>query len=168
MTSPSVLVVEDGHEYTTNLVRFLGDAFAFTRAGDGFAALQALGYGAPDAGRSSETASAPEVSTFGAIFLDMRFDRATRFLGDQAALATRFSGDATRARRFLEDNQGTYVLAAIREAGCTIPVVFSYDFDGEPRRFRNLVKRYGPLRYLNDAAGPSDMRAALDAACAGR
>ena len=147
MSSPSILVVEDGHEYTTNLDRFLGEEFRFVRAGDGASALAALG-GAP----------------FQAVFLDMRFDRADRLLGDLGALVRRFSGDEARARRFLEDNQGTYVLAALRGAGCTLPVIFSYDFDGEPRRFANLSRRHGPLAYLNDTAGPADMRAALLAA----
>jgi DNA-binding response OmpR family regulator len=151
MTTPAVLVVEDGHEYTTNLERFLGDAFRFVRAGDGEAALAEVSTGA-----------------FQAIFLDMRFDRSERLLGDLGALVRRFSGDEGRARRFLEDNQGTYVLAALRQAGCTLPVVFSYDFDGEPRRFANLSRRHGPLAYLNDTAGPAEMRAALTAAVRGR
>jgi len=147
---PAVLVVEDGHEYTSTLDRFLGDEFEFVRAGDGPAALEAL------AARS-----------FDAVFLDMRFDRAPRLIGDEVALVERFSGDEDRARRFLEDNQGAYVLAALREAGCMLPAVFSYDFDGEPRRFTNLARRHGPLRYLNDTAGPSEMRAALVGAVSG-
>lgn len=144
MTRPAVLVVEDGHEYTTNLERFLGADFDFTRAGDGPEALEQVAE-----------------RRFDAVFLDMRFDRAPRLLGDLDALVARFAGDADRARRFLEDNQGTYVLAALREAGCGLPVVFSYDFDSEPRRFRNLHKRYAPLRYLTDTAGPREMRAAF-------
>lgn len=150
MSRPVVLVVEDGHEYTTNLDRFLGEHFRFVRAGDGEAALAAL-----------------PTEPFQAVFLDMRFDRADRLLGDLGALIRRFAGDEGRARRFLEDNQGTYVLAALRDAGCTLPAVFSYDFDGEPRRFANLSRRYGPLAYLNDTAGPAEMRAALGAAVAG-
>lgn len=144
MSRPMVLVVEDGHEYTSALERFLGDEFGFVRAGDGAAALDALAAG-----------------SFDAVFLDMRFDRASRLLGDEVALVQRFAGDEQRARRFLEDNQGAYVLAALREAGFTLPAVFSYDFDGEPRRFANLARRHGPLSYLNDTAGPSEMRAAL-------
>ena len=151
MSTPTILVAEDGHEYTTNLERFLGDEFRFVRAGDGEAALAAVAEGA-----------------FDAIFLDMRFDRAERLLGDLGALVRRFSGDEARARRFLEDNQGTYVLAALRAAGCPLPVIFSYDFDGEPRRFANLSRRHGPLAYLNDTAGPADMRDALKSAARGQ
>ena len=95
-----VLVVEDGHEYLTNLERFLGEDFEFQRAGDGLAALEML-------------SAAP----FYALFLDMRFDRAERLLGDLDELVDRFAGDRGRARRFLEDHQGTYVLSALREAG---------------------------------------------------
>lgn len=147
---PRVLVIEDGFEYITNLRQFLGGALVLDRAGDGPAALSIL-----------------ESSAFDAIFLDMRFDRAPTLLGDLDELCARFAGDTARARRFLEDNQGTYILAALREAGCGLPVVMSYDFDGEPRRFQNLAKRYGPLGYLNDAAGPVEIRAALTAAARG-
>jgi len=141
---PRVLVVEDGHEYITNLQRFLGDDFAFTRAGDGEAALDRL-------------AAEP----YAAAFLDMRFDRAERLLGDLDELVDRFAGDRARARRFLEDHQGTYILAALRQSGHLLPVLFSYDFDGEPRRFRNLATRWGDLAYLSDTAGPAEIRAAL-------
>ncbi|MDG1479699.1 MAG: response regulator [Myxococcota bacterium] len=136
-----VLVVEDGFEYIHNLTRFLGSDFSFERAGDGFAALEMLSGG-----------------SFSAIFLDMKFDRAEKLLGDLAQLHRRFAGDESRARRFLENNQGTYVLAAIRDAGVSLPIVFSYDFDSEPRRFRNLHRRYAPLSYLTDTASPAQMR----------
>ena len=149
-TGPMVLVIEDGHEYTTNLERFLGGDFVFERAGEGATALERLSAGGVDV-----------------VFLDMKFDRAPLLLGDEAALVRRFAGDAKRARRFLEDNQGTYVLAAVREAGFVQPAIFSYDFDGEPRRFGNLLSRYGPLSYLTDSAGPREIRAALRAALAG-
>lgn len=142
-----VLVVEDGHEYIHNLTRFVSEGFAFTRAGDGPEALDLL-------------AAQP----FEVIFLDMKFDRAPRLLGDLDATRQRFAGDEARARRFLEDNQGAIVLGALREAGFQQPAVFSYDFDSEPRRFRNLQRRHGPLRYLNDAATPADIRACLRAA----
>ena len=139
----NVLVVEDGDEYTTNLGRFLTDGFAFTRAGDGASALAAL-------------AAAP----FDLLFLDMRFDRVSpgQLLGDLAQTADRFNGDPVRARQFLEEHQGTYILQAIRAAGYGIPGVFSHDFDGEPRRWANLLRLYAPLAYLPDNASPSDIR----------
>jgi len=144
MSRPRVLVIEDGTEYVDNLIRFLSEDFDFTRAGDGHEALARLG-----------------AEGFAAIFLDMKFDRAPRLLGDLGALVDRFVGDAERARRFLEDNQGAYVLAALREAGHGQPILFSYDFDGEPRRYRNLEARYGPLAYLPDTAGPAQIREAI-------
>lgn len=147
-----VLVVEDGHEYSTTLSRFLGGAFAFTRAGSG-----------PDALRLLATES------FDVAFLDMRFDRVDPgvLLGSMDDALERSNGDAERARRFLEDNQGVFVLSALRDAGHSVPAVFSYDFDGEPRRWRFLAKRYGPLQYLTDNASPDDIRGALERA-AGR
>ena len=146
---PAVLVVEDGHEYITNLQRFLSEDFEFHRAGDGRDALEMLAR-----------------RRFDVVFLDMRFDRSDVLIGDLDALVDRFAGDGARARRFLEDNQGTYILAALRQAGHDQPVLFSHDFDAAPRRFQNLRRRYGalhygPLRYLVDSAGPAEIRAAL-------
>lgn len=143
-----VLVVEDGEEYIRNLGRFLSDAFGLTRAGSGGEALEVLGR-----------------QEFDVVFLDMRFDRtpSEALLGDLEAVADRFNGDLERAMRFLEDNQGAYVLAALREAGCDLPVVFSHDFTDEPRRWANLEARYAPLDYLPDNAGPDDVSERLAA-----
>ncbi|MFH1464953.1 MAG: hypothetical protein ABIO70_11270 [Pseudomonadota bacterium] len=143
-----VLVVEDGDEYSANLARFLPGDFELVRAGSGPEALSALA-----------------AAAFHVIFLDMRFDRtpAAVLLGDLQATADRFNGDIERARCFLEDNQGAYVLAALREAGCALPVVFSHDFSGEPRRWANLEQRYPPLAYLSDNAGPEEVSRCLKA-----
>ena len=137
-----VLVVEDGTEYSDTLGRFLGDTFSFQRAGSGAVALAALQEGGHDV-----------------VFLDMRFDRVDEndLLGDPAQVADRFNGDAIQARRFLEDHQGNYILAAIREAGHDLPVLMSYDFSGEPRRWENLRTRYGPLDFLIDVASPTEV-----------
>jgi CheY-like chemotaxis protein len=116
------------------------------RAGDGAAALAALAEG-----------------RFDLLFLDMRFDRVqpAQLLGDLAATADRFNGDPLRARQFLEEHQGTYILAAIRAAGHTLPAVFSHDFDGEPRRWANLVKLYAPVSYLPDNASAAEILGVL-------
>ena len=152
MDRVSVLVVEDGEEYTTTLGRFCADGFAYTRAGDGAAALAALA-----------------TTRFDLVFLDMRFDRveAARLLGDLAATTERFNGDPVRARQFLEDNQGTYILAALREAGHGLPAVYSHDFDAEPRRWAALERMYAPVSYLPDNASAGRIREVLLAA-AGR
>lgn len=142
----AVLVVEDGEEYVRNLGRFADAGFDFVRAGDGEEALAALA-----------------ARTFDLLFLDMRFDRVqpAQLLGDIAATAERFNGDPVRARQFLEEHQGTYILAAIRAAGHALPAVFSHDFDGEPRRWANLVRLYGPLSYLPDNASAAEILAVL-------
>lgn len=143
-----VLVIEDGFEYSELLQRFLGEGFAWERAGSGPAALRRL-----------------EGEPFDAIFLDMRFDRAPEgeLLGDLEAVADRFNGDPVQARRYIEDHQGTFVLAALREAGRPEPVLMSYDFDGEPRRWERLAARYGPVAYLPDNASPADIAGRLRA-----
>ena len=142
-----VLVIEDGFEYTETLERFLSEGFQWTRAGSGPQAFAALEELSPDA-----------------VFLDMRFDRApeAELLGDLEALSDRFNGDPVQARRFLEDHQGNYILAALRDEGCALPVLWSYDFDGEPRRWERLSERYGPVDYLPDNASPADIRARLE------
>ncbi len=147
-----VLVVEDGEEYIRNLGRFLPECFELLRAGTGAEAL-----------------ALASQRDFDVVFLDMRFDRVALpdLLGDLQAVADRFNGDRERARCFLEDNQGTYVLAALRERGCTLPVVFSHDFSGEPRRWANLARRYAPLDYLPDNAGPTEVSERLRAKAVG-
>lgn len=145
-----VLVVEDGTEYTENLSRFGVPDLRFERAGDGAEALRLY-------------AERP----FDLVFLDMRFDRIEpgRLLGDLAETADRFNGDPVRARAFLEENQGTYILSALRDAGCTLPVVFSHDFDGEPKRWANLSRRYAPVHYLPDNASAGRILEILRRAC---
>jgi CheY-like chemotaxis protein len=140
-----VLVVEDGFEYSEMLGRFLGTAFDFERAGDGGDALARIDSG------------------FSAVFLDMRFDRTPPdlLLGDLAATTARFQGDVARARRFLEDNQGAFVLASLRASGCKLPMLFSHDFSREPRRWANLQRLHGPVNYLPDSASPDAIAAAL-------
>ena len=136
-----VLVVEDGHEYTETLSRFLPDV-AWERAGSGPEALTKLAVGAYDA-----------------VFSDMRFDRVPddQLLGDVADTADQFNGDPVQARRHLQDHQGTYVLAAIRQAGHALPVLMSYDFEAEPKRWERLKQRHGRVDYLPDQASPGEI-----------
>lgn len=138
----NVLVVEDGFEYTESLERFLGEGFSWTRAGSGPEALRLLGGGGWDA-----------------VLLDMRFDRVPEqaLLGDLAATADRFNGDPVQARHFLEDHQGNFVLAAMREAGFAVPVLLSYDFEAEPRRWEHLARTFPPVDYLPDNASPAEI-----------
>lgn len=146
-----ILVIEDGSEYTETLSRFLGERFDFERAGSGPAALARLAE-----------------ATFDAVFLDMKFDRAPEgeLLGDVDEVADRFNGDPVAARRHLEEHQGTYVLAALREAGHAVPVLLSYDFSVEPRRWERLAARFAPVDHLPDLASPAEVASRLTALCA--
>ncbi len=143
-----ILVVEDGAEYSETLSRFLGHRFLFTRAGDGPEALERLAAGG-----------------FDAVFLDMCFDRIRdeRLFGDLGEAAERFNGDRARGRAFLQEQQGLYVLAALRDAGHPVPVLLSHDFAGEPRRFERLRARYAPLDHLPDVTSPAVIEARLAA-----
>jgi hypothetical protein len=134
-----VLVVEDGYEYFETFCRFLGEEFDWVRAGNAAEGKQLL------------------LSTaFDAVILDMCFDRIPEgdLLGDLNEAAERFNGDRPRGLRFLQEHQGNYILAAIREGGFAGPIIVSYDFDDEPRRWRHLSERYPPLAYLPDNFGP--------------
>lgn len=136
-----MLIIEDGFEYSETLGQFLPD-LEWVRAGSGPQALALLA-----------------TSEFEAVFLDMRFDRAPEgeLLGDIEAVADRHNGDPVAARRFMEDHQGMFVLAALREAGSDLPVLLSYDFDGEPHRWTRLSERHAPVDYLPDNASPTDV-----------
>ncbi len=137
-----VLIIEDGFEYVETLQRFLSDGFEWERAGSGPVAIERLGGGGYDA-----------------IYLDMRFDRVPEgeLLGDLAATADRFNGDPVQARHFLEDHQGNYVLAALREHDVQTPVLMSYDFSSEPRRWARIAEKYSPVDFLPDNASPAEV-----------
>lgn len=141
-----VLIIEDGLEYSETLGRFLPEV-DWHRAGSGPAGLERLGDEA-----------------FDAVFLDMRFDRVPddELLGDMAATADRFNGDPVQARAYLQDHQGLLVLAALRDAGHRVPVLISYDFASEPRRWTRLAERHGPVDFLDDVAGPDAIRGKLE------
>ena len=74
----------------------------------------------------------------------MRFDRTppSSLLGDLVALSSRFNGDTTRARQFQQDNQGLFILRALRESGYEGPVVLSYDTNTD--RWTSLPAPYVP------------------------
>ncbi len=88
------------------------------------------------------------------VYLDMRFDRTPveELIGDMVALTSRFNGDVGRARRFQEDNQGLFVLRFLRERGFSGPVILSYDFSVEQKRFNALASRDPALSYCPDYA----------------
>ena len=153
MSEPSVavevLVVEDGDEYLTNLSTFVADGFSYRQAHSGVDACRMVGEHVPDL-----------------VYLDMRFDRTPEeaLLGNLVELAARFNGDVARARRFQQDNQGLFVLRALRDAGFRGPVILSYDFGAEERRFRALSERDPALSYCPDYADADTIYAAIQRA----
>ncbi len=137
-----VLVVEDGFEYSQMLERFLAEGFVWSRAGSGPEALKML-----------------EAQSYDALFLDMRFDRIAPelLLGDLKQVADRFNGDPLQARTFLQNNQGNFILNAIRQTGCELPALMSYDFDAEPRRWAHIKDKFAPVDYLEGNATPPEI-----------
>jgi len=142
----SVLIVEDGHEYIDRAQQFLSSDFEFTRAGNGQQALDLL-----------------RELAFDLVYLDMNFNRIplSQLLGPLDDLVARFGGDTAQAELFLASHQGVYVLSHLREKGHGMPVLMSYDFSAEPKRWTHLKARYGPIAYLGDNEGPDEVRKAL-------
>ncbi len=149
MNPVRVLVVEDGNEYMTNLTTFVAEGIEYVQAQSGAVACDLVRADPPDL-----------------VYLDMRFDRTPPgdLLGDMVSLTARFNGDAARARRFQQDNQGLFILRALREAGFAGPVILSYDFSAEERRFAALRGRDPALHYCPDFADAGTIRAAILAA----
>ena len=141
-----VLVVEDGDEYLTNLTTFVASGIHYRQAHDGGTACH----------------MAMEQPT-DLVYLDMRFDRIPeeQLLGSRVELVARFNGDVARARRFQQDNQGLFILRALRESGFTGPVILSYDFSAEERRFAALRARDPVLSYCPDYADARAIRRAI-------
>jgi CheY-like chemotaxis protein len=141
-----ILVVEDGDEYITNLSTFVADGFAYRQAKSGIDACRMV--------REQPT---------DLVYLDMRFDRIPEgeLLGNMVELVARFNGDVARARRFQQDNQGLFVLRALRDAGWIGPVILSYDFGPEERRFKALSARDPALGYCPDYADAGTIRASI-------
>jgi DNA-binding NarL/FixJ family response regulator len=145
-TGIRVLVVEDGDEYLTNLTTFVAQGIEYWQAKSGEEACRLV----PDLD--------PDV-----VYLDMRFDRIPEeeLLGDLVQLTGRFNGDVSRARRFQQDNQGLFILRALREAGFRKPVILSYDFSGEEKRFAALSGNDPGLSYCPDYADAKAIRHAI-------
>jgi len=141
-----VLVVEDGNEYLTNLSTFVAGGIHYEQAQSGAAACEMAKRLRPDV-----------------VYLDMRFDRTPleELLGDMVSATARFNGDVARARSFVQDNQGLFILRALRDAGYAGPVILSYDFGGEERRFRALSAKDPALDFCPDYADATTIRAAI-------
>ena len=123
-----LLVIEDGDEYLEFARVFLRE-WELTAAQSGAEALEVLQSAGADA-----------------LFIDSRFERAQpeSLLGDLDGTAARlFAGNRARALRYLQDQQGTLILAALRAAGHHQPALFVHPFP--PRRLANLRQLYGAV-----------------------
>lgn len=139
----SVLIVEDGDEYLDNLGRFVAGP-RYLQAHNGAEALGIL-----------------EEEEVDLVYLDMRFDRIPlrNLLGDHAQATLDHNGDPARAWRYLQNNQGLFILNHLsanghREKAC----ILAYDFSREERRFSFLKKNHPRLGWVPDAVTPDQIR----------
>ena len=145
----NVLIVEDGDEYLHNLQTFVGAGIEYQQAKDGKSACAMVHRAEPDL-----------------VYLDMRFDRTPieDLLGDFVGLTERFNGDLMRARHFQQDNQGLFILRALRDAGYLGPVILSYDFSGEMRRLATLCRHDNQIFWCPDYADVTTIRETMQQA----
>lgn len=139
---PKLLVIEDGTEYFEFAQAFLRPSFTILQAQSGRDALALL---------------ATEEIT--ALLIDLRFDRARpeQLLGDvQQTAAQLFCQDTFRATRYLQDQQGVFILAAARSCGHAQRAVFVHDFPA--RRLENLRKLYGSVEAVPTFDAPAILR----------
>ncbi|MFO8071012.1 MAG: hypothetical protein R6V85_03970 [Polyangia bacterium] len=147
MSEPRVLIVEDGDEYLENLSRFVPGP-RYMQAHTGAEALRMLGDEEVDL-----------------VYLDMRFDRIpnSELLGDHVAATREHNGDPVRAWRYLQLNQGLYILDAMRRAGHgDVPVILAYDFSRQRRRLEHLSRIHPSLHWVPDAVTPGQIRSLMD------
>jgi hypothetical protein len=148
----TVLVIEDGDEYLENLSQFVFGP-SYLQAHTGNEALEILGEKSVDL-----------------IYLDMRFDRIpqTDLMGDHEKATQEHNGDPNRAWKHLMNNQGLYILSALKKAGYgDLPVVIAYDFSNEPRRFDNLNRHYPNIRWVSDTVSVQEIQSLLDSVAVG-
>lgn len=121
-------MIEDGDEYEEFAKLFLSGRYAIVAARSYARALELAEEGVD------------------AMLIDLRFERAepADLIGDVEDTARRvFAGDTARAARWIKEQQGTLILAALREAGHHEPAVFVHDFT--ERRVANLRALYGKV-----------------------
>ncbi len=130
-----ILIVEDGDEYLDAFTRFI-PGFHYLQAKSGDMALDIL-----------------KRNHIDIVFLDMRFDRTphSRLLGDHTIATQLCNGDPVRGWKYLEDNQGFFILDTFQRNGYgDMKMVVSYDFSLETDRFEKLKRLYPNLEYVPD------------------
>ena len=76
------------------------------------------------------------------------------------------NGDEESAWKYLQNNQGLYIMDAFKSAGFgEIPVILAYDFSYERRRQENLIRIYPSMHWVSDIATPDEIRALFDRCC---
>jgi len=144
---PRVLVIEDGDEYMENLTRFVAGP-EYIQAKNGILAVELLSRG-----------------PFDIIYLDMRFDRIphSELLGDHVKATKDHNGDPVSAYRFLQNNQGLFILEKLRKDGFGhIPVILAYDFSREQKRFEHLSSIHPSLNWVKDSITPAEIRSLIE------
>ena len=125
MTTPLLIVCEDGTEYTERFQRFLGAEFRFVRAAHFAEALALL----PDAR---------------ALLLDLDFRRT-----DPALLVDESGAPAARSAA---EVQGILLLRALRSRGANLPALLFADLDDAARAAR-LEAELAPLQVVPSSEG---------------
>lgn len=140
----TLLVIEDGTEYTDAFVRLAPRAASeaeFLRAADADEARLLL------AGRGIQ-----------GVFVDMVFDRTPpdRLCGSLEPLLSRFGGDRRRALAHLAENQGFFLLHELASAiPRGVPVVLAWDFTPEPARLALLRETIPTVEGMPEGASAS-------------
>ncbi|MBN2527915.1 MAG: hypothetical protein JXR76_16115 [Deltaproteobacteria bacterium] len=138
-----VLIIEDGDEYLDSLSKFVQGP-VYLQAKSGEQAVRML-----------------QESSVDLIYLDMRFDRIpmSDLLGDHVKATREHNGDPLRAYKFLQNNQGLFILEKLRKENLThIPVILAYDFSRQQKRYEHLKSIHPSLRWVPDAVTPSEIR----------
>jgi hypothetical protein len=126
----TIVVCEDGTDYTERFTRFLGREFRFVRAG-----------------HLDEARAACAAGVIG-LLLDLDFRRTAReYLVDETGQPAR-AADAAR----LVAAQGIFLLQALRAGGISLPALLFADLD-DPAQREFLTRRLAPLEVVPSSEG---------------
>jgi hypothetical protein len=140
---PRFVVCEDGTEYLDRFRRFLGDAFAFTPAGDFAAALAAAAHA-------------------DGLLLDLDFRRTPphQLVDEQGAAPPDLDAGS---RRRLSETQGILILRQLRARGVALPALLFADLD-DAAQARFLERTLAPMTLASSRLGIVEVAALMRAA----